>query len=226
MRLNTLIVDDEYAGRNSLLTLLRLHCASFLHDIDSVSTLEDAKKHLLSRKYDIIFLDIQLNLKSGFDLIENISEYSKIIFVTAFSKYAISAIKYRAFDYILKPVDPEELKESIRKCNNHFEKFGKQFLTIKLKGLTVPIELSNIVMIKAKGPYAEINDITGKVYVTSQTLKTLNQKLNEHFLRVHKSFIVNRNFINGYNQKELFLDKLCVPLSRNGLTSLQEYFSS
>jgi two-component system LytT family response regulator len=226
MKMNALIIDDEYAGRNTLLTLLRQHCAKEVDEISTVESLEEAKKALVAEKYDVVFLDIQLKNKSGFELIKFIPATSKVIFVTAYSEYAVKAIKSRAFDYILKPVDPEELVASVQQCNQAIQQIQKLYLTIKIKGRTVPLELSNIVYIKGNGPYAEINYATGNVYVTSQTLKTLSPKLNEHFIRVHKSFIVNRNFITGYNQKELFLENLCVPLSRPGLLSLQEYFSS
>jgi len=224
--MKALIIDDEYAGRNTLLTLLRQHCAKEITEIATTDNLEDAKFFLETHAYGLVFLDVQLKNKSGFDLVKYIPDYSKIIFVTAFSEYAIKAIKNRAFDYLLKPVDPDELKDCVLLCSQKLQQTLKQYLPIKVKGRTVPVELSNIVFIKAKGPYAEIQQTTGKVYLTSQTLKTLFPKLNEQFIRVHKSFIVNRNYITGFNQKELFLNKSCIPLSRNGLLSLQSYFGS
>lgn len=224
--MNTLIIDDEYAGRNTLLTLLRKHCVKEVNEISTAENLDEAKVLLETKNYEVVFLDIQLKNKSGFDLVKYIPATSKIIFVTAYSEYAVKAIKNRAYDYILKPVDPEELKSSIKQCVLAFQQIKKQYLTIKIKGRSVPLELANIVYLKAKGPYSEIQITTGNIYLTAQTLKTLAPKLNDYFIRVHKSFIVNRNFITEFNQKELFLNKLCIPLSRNGLLSLQAYYAS
>lgn len=226
MKLNTLIVDDEYAGRNSLLHLLKTHCDTYIDSIDTSSSVNDAEFKIQSNQYHIIFLDIQLNIKSGFDLIGKISDVTKIIFVTAYSEYALTAIKNRAYDYFLKPVDPFELKAVVKKCHYQFQQSVKQFLTIKYKGLTVPLELSAIVFLKAKGPYSEIHELGGKIYVTSQTLKALESKLSKQFMRVHKSYIVNSTYIQGFNQKELFVNKICIPVSRFGLVVLQQYYLS
>lgn len=224
--MNALIVDDEHAGRSTLHMLLRKYCAKEVTDITTIDNLEEAKVLLESTKFEVLFLDIQLKNKSGFDLIQYIPSTTKIIFVTAFSEFAIKAIKNRAFDYILKPVDPKELKAGVNQCNQEIVRSAKQHLIIKAKGKSVPLELASIIYIKAKGPYAEIQLKSGNTYLTSQTLKTIASKLDEHFLRVHKSYIINRNFITSFNQKELFLNKLCIPISRNGLLSLQSYYIS
>jgi two-component system LytT family response regulator len=224
--MNALIVDDEHAGRSTLLMLLRKYCAKEVTHITTIDNLEEARVLLESTKFEVLFLDIQLKNKSGFDLIQYIPSTTKIIFVTAFSEFAIKAIKNRAFDYILKPVDPKELKACVNQCNLEIAQSAKQHLIIKAKGKSVPLELASIIYIKAKGPYAEIQIKSGNTYLTSQTLKTIAPKLNEHFIRVHKSFIINRNFIISFNQKELFLNKLCIPISRNGLLSLQSYYIS
>ena len=224
--MNALIVDDEHAGRSTLHMLLRKYCAKEVTDITTTDNLEEAKVLLESTKFEVLFLDIQLKNKSGFDLIQYIPSTTKIIFVTAFSEFAIKAIKNRAFDYILKPVDPKELKACVNQCNQEIVRSAKQHLIIKAKGKSVPLELASIIYIKAKGPYAEIQLKSGITYLTSQTLKTIASKLDERFLRVHKSFIINRNFITSFNQKELFLNKLCIPISRNGLLSLQSYYIS
>lgn len=226
MKFNILVVDDEYAGRNTLQMLLCAHVGEFVNKICVAGTLEEAKAILAIQKIDLVFLDIQLQTNSGFELVPYLPEATKIVYVTAYSEHALKAIKNRAFDYILKPVDPVELTLCLQQCAQQFKQVPNQYLSIKIKGNTVPIELSSILYIKAKGPYAEINDLAGKVYITSQTLKTLETKLNTQFIRVHKSYIINRNFIKSFNQKELFLNERCIPLSRNGLLLLQEYYSS
>ena len=171
--MDALIIDDEYAGRNTLLTLLCKHCAKEVNEISTAENLDEAKVLLETKNYEVVFLDIQLKNKLGFDLVKYIPVTTKIIFVTAYSEYAVKAIKNRAYDYILKPVDPEELKASIKQCEIAFKQAKKLYLTIKVKGRSVPLELANIVYLKAKGPYSEIQLTTGYIYLTAQTLKTL-----------------------------------------------------
>lgn len=224
--MNVLIVDDEYSGRNTLLILLKNHCARFLNTIEAVANLEEAKKMISSKSIDVLFLDIRLNCASGFDLISFIPESTKIIFVTAYSDYALTAIKNRAFDFFLKPIKADELVSCIERCYQNFQQKVKQFLTIKNNGMNIPLKYNDIYLIKARGPYSDIHDISGKIIVTSQTLKVLETKLNDSFMRIHKSFIVNNIYIKGFNQKEVLVNDLSIPLSRYGHLLLLDYFSS
>jgi DNA-binding LytR/AlgR family response regulator len=225
MKLDILIVDDEYAGRNTLINLLKRNCAPYTGKIDAVANLDEAKQHLLTQSYHVLFLDIRLDQQSGFDLLPSLSDETKVIIVTAYSDYAIEAIKKKAFDYFLKPVTAEELKKCVLDCYQRIQPAYKQYLTIKFNGMTVPLELHEVLMIKAKGPYSEIMLENGSLYVTSQTLKSLEPKLDGRFFRVHKSFIVNRTYIKGFNQKELYLNSHNIPLSRNGLAFLQKFYA-
>ena len=226
MKLDILIVDDEYAGRHTLIHLLNLNCAPYTGSIDAVANLDEAKKKLAETTYHVLFLDIRIDQESGFDLMPHIPESTKVIIVTAYSEYAITAIKKRAFDYFLKPVVDEELHKCILECHKRLQPSLKQYLTIKFNGMTVPLELQQVLLIKAKGPYAEIVLENGQAYMTSQTLKSLEPKLDERFFRVHKSFIVNRSHIRGFNQKELYLQQHTIPLSRNGLLTLQKFYAA
>lgn len=225
MKMNLLILENEEYTRNELAPLLHFHCSLYLNQIDVISTVEEARIQLSICNYSIFILDINLHTISGLDFISIISESTKVIFISADSECALFAIKNHAFDFFLRPLNFDELKLSIQNCSLHFKQFHKQYLQIKSNGITIPFQLSNINFIKARGPYSEINLINGKVYITSQTLKKLNSQLNDIFIRVHKSYIVNRDNIIGYNQKELYLDKIVIPLSRVGLVHLQQLFS-
>lgn len=84
-----------------------------------------------------------------------------------------------------------------------------------------------IMYLKAKGPYSEIYTRDGNMYTTSQTLKDIQEKLSAYFIRTHKSYLINSNFIEGYNQKHVFLkNNLCFNISRLGLQQLQQYYGS
>jgi DNA-binding LytR/AlgR family response regulator len=225
MKMNVLIVNDEKHIDNELFSLLSLHCEKYLCQIDVVSNFEEARLSLSKFRFDLIFLEINLNLISDLDFISIIPESSKLVFVSDNPAFALFAIKQQAYDFILKPIDIRELNLSIKNCSLLFKNIRKQYLQIKSNGTTIPLQLSTIIFIRARGPYSEINLINGKGYITTQTLKSLNSQLNDSFIRVHKSYIVNREHITCYSQKKLFLDKIEIPLSRGGLVILQELFS-
>jgi two-component system LytT family response regulator len=227
MKMDILIVDDERHGVAALKSLIQQYCLNYIGKIHTASNIEDAILILSNNKINIAFLDIQLSKGSGFDIASTIPPTCKIVFVTAFAEHALKAIKYQAFDYLLKPIDPKELIRCIEKCaaNNHIQK--EQFITIKSKGITIPVIQDSIVYLKAKGPYSEIYVNDGNIYTTSQTLKDIQEKLNAHFIRTHKSYLINSNFIEGYNQKNVFLKtKLCFNISRLGLQQLQQFYGS
>ena len=227
MKLKILIVDDEYSGRISLSILLKEHCIQSVETIKLASDLPTAIELINTNSFDICFLDIHLSNGLGFEIVGHIPESIQIIYVTAFSEYAINAIKNRAFDYLLKPVNPAELKLALNNVCIKRESLKKLFVNIKSKGATNPIKQSDILLVKANGPYSEIYLKSGKVITTAQTLKSLHEKLNTEFIRIHKSYIVRKDSITSFNKKGIFFDNnKTLPISRTGLKLLQEYYSS
>ncbi|MEI8099658.1 MAG: LytTR family DNA-binding domain-containing protein [Sediminibacterium sp.] len=227
MKLKILIVDDEHSGRVSLSILLKEHCIQSVETIKLASDLPTAITLLNTNSFDICFLDIHLSNGLGFDMVAHIPESTQIVYATAYSEYAINAIKNRAFDYLLKPVNPSELKLTVNNVCNKKEALQKVFVNIKSKGATNPIKQSDILLVKAKGPYSEIFLKNGRVITTAQTLKSLHEKLNTEFIRIHKSYIVRKDSITSFNKKEIFFDNnKTLPISRTGLKLLQEYYSS
>jgi two-component system LytT family response regulator len=227
MKMDILIVDDERHGVTALRSIIQQYCLHFIGKIHTASTIEDALLILLNHNINIAFLDIQLSKGSGFDIAKKIPPTCKIVFVTAFVEHALKAIKHQAFDYLLKPIDPKELLHCIEKCAVQDVHQKEQFLTIKSKGITIPVLQDKILYLKAKGPYSEIYISDGNVHTTSQTLKDIQEKLSTHFIRTHKSYLINSKFIEGYNQKNVFLkNNLCFNISRLGLQQLQQYYGS
>lgn len=116
--IRAIIIDDEQNNIDNLSALLRIHCPQ----VDLIATAlnaDDGKAIILRHNPDLIFLDIQMPGKSGFDLLKSLNSSSfEIIFVTAYDQYGIQAIKFSAIDYILKPIDLDELKNAVDKvCN-------------------------------------------------------------------------------------------------------------
>ena len=227
MKMDILIVDDERHGVTALKSIIQQYSLHLIGKIHTASNIVDASSILSTNSIHIAFLDIQLSKGSGFDIAKNIPPTCKIVFVTAFAEHALKAIKHQAFDYLLKPIDPKELQHCIEKCALQDVPQKEQFLTIKSKGITIPVLQDSILYLKAKGPYSEIYFLDGNVYTTSQTLKDIQEKLNAQFIRTHKSYLINSKFIEGYNQKNIFLkNNLCFNISRLGLQQLQQYYGS
>ena len=106
-----LIVDDEESGRKKLQILLQKLFWAYIENISLAKDYKSASEKLIKEKFDIVFLDINLNGKSSFDLIAQIPQQPKIIFVTAYSEFMLQALREKAFDYLVKPVKEDELKK-------------------------------------------------------------------------------------------------------------------
>lgn len=211
-----IIIDDESAARNTLAGLLSKYAGISL--VDEAANANTALKKILQHQPDIIFLDIDMPGKNGFDLINLLKEYHinpTIVFVTAFNEYAIKAIKCAAFDYIVKPVIPEELDKCIyRFMNSEPDTSLKQQLSKLTRYLTpesvrfntrtgyTMIDLRNIVYCKADGNYTHIYLDSGKTeYISQQIGKIEKQQLNkEDFLRISRSVIVNKKFVCSFDR--------------------------
>jgi two-component system LytT family response regulator len=226
MKMQALILDNEPSDRNTLSHLLKIHCLEFVSTIDTSTTIDNAVRLIEKNNYHIVFLDIQLHEGSGFDFIQFVPESCKVVYVSAYADFGFNALKNRAFDYLLKPLDANELKNCVEKCFKASTLKQYSYLTVKEKGINTPIKHEEILLIKANGAYADIHTTNGNIFTTSKTLKALHPNLNLNFIRVHKSYIVNKHFIKGYNQKQLFLEhNNTVNISRDGLLLLQKIYS-
>lgn len=217
--MTALILDDEKQSR----TLIRKYLEDQFPQIisEEVSTLTEAKKHIQNKSYDLIFLDINLGNGTSFDLLDGIKEIdSQIIFVTAHSEFAIKAFKYSAIDYLVKPIDPEEFKTAVEKAIAHAGKstslnidhLQNQIRQINILNdkLVIPTpegflltSISSILYCKANGNYTEIILDQNKKLVSSYTLGHFNDILTvHHFIRIHRSYLVNPHKITGYKRGE------------------------
>lgn len=222
-KLDILITDDELSGRISLKVLLDQEFWAHIGSIHFASSFEEAKKKVESIPFHLIFLDVNLKGISAFELLSFISAESRIVFVTAYSEFAIQALRSRAFDYLLKPVKPDELRHCLHRLIRELN-FGNEesSLQIKSHGLTHIIPLAEILYLQGDGPYSTIIG-TKEEYTTARTLKSFEEELSTHCVRIHKSFLVNRQYIKAYTREKLFLhNQQCLPVSRNGYKNLAD----
>lgn len=232
------IIDDEPHGIQSLEALIREYCPS-LELAGTAASIEEGYKLLEETQPDILFLDIEMPNGSGFELLKNIGpgRSFEVIFTTAYQHYAIHAIRENALDYLLKPIDPEELVNAVEKAcsqiqsppDGNNEKLAKLFARLeklKLRRLAIPgaeeiyyVDLDQVIRLEAASNYTEIFLAGGKKHLVSRTLKDFEEQLSESdFFRVHKAHLINIAYIDRYVRQDggylLMKDGTSIPVSR------------
>jgi two-component system, LytTR family, response regulator len=218
--IKALIVDDEQSSIDLLQWLINQYCPD-ITAIHSARSVEDAMALLRSFRPDIVFLDIQMPHRSGFDLLTTIDTWDfEVIFTTAFNEFAIQAIRFSALDYLLKPVDETELKKAIERFKakrmyapagqvlfrnfiQNISQGNKEKFRLALAGVSEIkyVEMQEIVRLQAESNYTRIFLSGNKVFVSAKTLKEYDELLQAyHFLRVHKSHLVNPAHISSYDR--------------------------
>lgn len=221
--LNAIIVDDEEFARSSLYFLLQENCDE-VNVVGIAKSVNDAKNLLAQQNVDLIFLDIAMPGGNGFDLIPQAQlADATVIFTTAYDQYALKAIKANALDYLLKPIDIEELKDAVDKAakyirlnkaeNNRNESLNNlaQDLNSKspIKKITLPsgqgyrlVDIDDIIHIEADSNYSVFYFTNQEKIAVSKILKDYEEILPDNrFVRVHKSSIVNLKYVKEYNSK-------------------------
>lgn len=209
MRYKAIIVDDETSVVDDLMGMLKLHCPQ-VEVIETANTSADALRKIRSHQPDIVFLDINIDQKSGLDIVLELDvPATHFIFVTAYHQYAIDAFKLSAIDYLLKPVDQDELVHAIDKATQTIKKdhlisqlsvlahnlipteSRRKIVLSDIEGLHI-IDIPDISWCHANGSYTEFQMQNGEKLTISKHLKTYEKVLSEHgFMRVHRSYIVN-----------------------------------
>lgn len=218
--LKAIIVDDESKSRESLQILLH----DFVEGVVVKSLCQDiseAVQAIERDKPDIVFLDIQLQRETGFDLLTKVKDINfEVIFTTAYSEYAIKAFRFSAIDYLLKPIDIEELKKAVSKVEKRVNGNITSRLTELVQNLRVGttenyklalptleglifIRTNDILYCEASSNYTQIYTGDGKKYLVSKTLKEYEDLLTDHnFFRIHNSYLINLNAIKKYVKGE------------------------
>ncbi|HMQ69961.1 MAG TPA: response regulator [Ignavibacteria bacterium] len=201
-----LIVDDELSGRENLKSLIENYCSE-IEIIGTASSAAEAKNMLNYITPDVIFLDINMPVLDGFDFLESIdSSRFMIVFVTAHDEYAIRAIKARAIDYLLKPIDIKELQQSVKKLVQNLLNVIPSAL--QSPKVIVPVthgfkvmNADEIIRFEAEDCYTHIFSIGQYKITVSKTLKEFEDKVpGNNFFRVHRSHIINLNHIRDFTK--------------------------
>lgn len=204
--MKTIIIDDERLARRDLANLLSQF--SEIEIVDQCSNANDAIASIEKWNPDLIFLDINMPEKSGFDLLVELESAPKVVFVTAYDEFALKAFEVNALDYLLKPVDPERLEEAINRINieddrsqpvnNHNQgKLGmSDQIFLKDGEKCWFVRLEDIRMFESEGNYVRVFFQNFKPLIL-KSLNNLNEKLDQkHFFRVSRKYIVNLSYID------------------------------
>ena len=210
--LRCILVDDEIDALNGLEILLQ--GIGNIEVIEKISNSEDAAKIIQAQTPDIVFLDIDMPIKNGFEVLEEINNLkikTKVIFATAYNQYVLKALRNSAFDYLTKPIDRLELKEIIKRAEeqNPIEENLNlnllQMIKIPFNYGCVFLKKEDIIYIEADGNYSKIIT-TEEIIVSSQNLGKFGKLFcNDNFLRISKSFLINSKYLSKFDRKR----KIC-----------------
>lgn len=238
--IKTIIIDDELDGRLILTSLLTDHCESvkLLGAFDGPDSAIQAIKLL---KPDLVFLDIAMPGMNAFAMLEQLSVIDfEVIFVTAYDHYALKAIKHNALEYILKPVDKDELIASVEKYKNKHQQQSQSIAAsqqeVDNSKMVLPvregflfIDVAKIVRCEGDGNYTQVYLDDQNKYIASKTLKDIEKLLPSTFIRIHKSHLINVNFIKKYVRGEggtvIMADDSELEVSRRNKEYFLKYFN-
>lgn len=219
--ITALIIDDEADGRDALKLALEKYCPEV--EIKGIcESPEQGLQAIKDIKPDLVFLDVQMPHMSGFDVLQQVSPVTfEVIFVSAHDQYAIKAIKFSALDYLLKPVDVDDLIHALRKVTDRMHNKSNthqyqsmlhniQYRSEKIKKLAVPsldgidlFDTDDIIFCKAEGSYTTLFLKNKQSKLTSRSLKDFENFLVESgFCRVHNSFLINLKHVRRYVKGE------------------------
>jgi len=243
----TVIIDDEYDAREHLKALLGLYCP----EVQIVGEAQDVKSgiDIIERlEPKLVLLDIQLPDGSGFNLLKSLESVSfDVIFVTAFSEYAVEAFKFSAIHYLLKPIDPDELVSAIKKAT---EGLIRQNMETRLKSLFYNLQSNtngskkvvlttntnmwvinseDIILCRSEKNYTEFYIADEQTIMVSKTIKDFEDLLSGYgFYRVHKQFLININHIKSFDKSGMIqvhmTGNFVVPVSVRKKEQLLEFF--
>jgi len=218
--IKAVIIDDEAHCRKTLVMLLKEYCPD-VQVAEQCSEAESGLAAIQRLKPDLVFLDIEMPNMNGFEMLEKLPEINfEIIFTTSYDQYAIKAIRFSALDYLLKPVEPEELQRAVQKVTQRKNYPLPQQMEILLQKLHQPaspvqkialptmeglqmVAVNSIISCTSDSNYTTFLLKNNQKLVASRPLKEIEEMLEEYsFLRVHNSHVINLNEIDKYIKGE------------------------
>jgi two-component system LytT family response regulator len=235
--IRAIIVDDEISNRQNLQHLLQVYAP----DVQITATAENVDEALNAirlQRLELLFLDIQLHNQTGFDLLKQLGDIDfQVIFVTAYGQYGIQAVKFAALDYLLKPIDIDELKTAVEKARKAIsekqknerlsylldylkdDKKATPRIALPLFNETRYVNIPDIIRCEADNTYTKFILNSGESILVSKTLKEYADMLSGNgFIRPHQSHLVNFTFVKSWLREDggslLLTDGTKIPVSK------------
>lgn len=222
--MKALIIDNDSSIREGLNSLLKKLCPQ-ITEVNEATGVENGIRSILEMKPDVIFLDVEMDDGTGFDLLQKIGSYDfQLIFITAHNKYAVDAFKLSAIDFLLKPIDPMELVVSVNKASTQLKnkdlesqikllqeslqnqsnvKSQEKKIALNDGNCIYYIKVSDIIYCKADGSYSVFYLINGRKIMVSKLLKEYEDLLTDFdFLRTHHSYLVNKKKATKFDKTD------------------------
>ncbi len=237
--ITAVIIDDEKSGRETLAILLETHFSKKIKVLSMAASVKEGVEMINLNQPQLIFLDIEMPNEPGLSIVSKFEKVNfEIIVTTAHKQYGIDAIKVGVFDYLLKPIDIDELESAINKVeikiNEKAEDLVLKKIMSKVEGLNSPkqkvpllisnnktifVDASTIVRCEADGNYTKIWFTSGKSELITKLIKDVeDMMLDFNFFRVHKSHLINIDHVKAYQKSDddiTMIDDSVVPLSRS-----------
>ena len=248
LMIRTVFLDDEPLAREGILAMLDKYCPE-VEVIGVAGDVETGVRLIRQTKPELLILDIHLTDGTSFDLLKRLDkDHYKIIFITAFEEYAITAFKFSAMDYLLKPVNPEELMAAVDKVHDSLDResmtrqlellmhsmsdrneHGKK-IALRTAASVHIVNLYDIIRCQSDKNYTQFFLTSGEVVTVSKTLKDFEELLNPfHFVRIHQSHLVNLDHIRKFEKTEggivILSDHSKVPVSLRKKEELMKVIS-
>ncbi len=249
MNCTAVIIDDEADARDTLSGLIK----TYAPEINIVGFAENVKsgiEQINKHQPDIVFLDVEMPESTGFDLLQSFKQPNfEVIFTTAHSNYALQAIKLSAIDFLLKPINKDELITAVKKAvealnkeqlNNKLETFITNISNKEVQELKIVIPSTNsfkvavlkdVLYLKADRNYTSIYFLNDKSELASKSLKEFDDMLSDKgFFRAHQSYLINMNHVTGFtkgkNSTIKLLNNVEIELARSKKSEFLELFSN
>lgn len=227
------VIDDEPLA--SQLIASYIEKTPFMQLVGVFASAQEAIKTILEDQIDVVFLDIEMPQLNGVEFAKIIPTATRIIFTTAYDRYAIQGFKVNALDYLLKPISYEEFWSAASKAQRWKESQQKSvnvssqhdYIIVKSEYRLVQIPTADIVFIEGLKDYVKIYTIDEqKSIMTLMNMKTLEESLPASFLRVHRSFIVNTNRIKVIERNRIVFGNKYIPISETYKQAFSDYISA
>lgn len=222
MKLNCIIVDDEEGSHQVLENYARK--LNYLTLIGKYYNAIDAFHFMKTHRVDVLLLDINMPEVDGFSLLDMLTYKPTVIFTTAYSDYALKAFEYNAVDYLYKPIRFERFVVAMEKAlrwNSLQQSTEIDAITLKVDGIATQVLITDIYFIESQGNYLKVHTRV-KTYIVHMTMNEIEASLPvRSFIRVHKSYIINKNEIQKNDSEHTLVNGVIIPVGK----TYKKYFA-